>query len=343
MKSFLLRAIVSFLALSFALQSIATQTTTPTEHVRGPEQTLLTFPEWFLVFSPYEYGEFIAKQRPSQFPFYTHIGQFWESYKAVTQETMQRNLDSNPGYHLMIMVIGVSTTVEYGIKSAYESLIGRLTEGLSGHQTQEDQYAAAVAQDYVRFIRDLPWYEYNFAAKLGGLWVNTDVWGDHLLRKWERKFALTTEYGIKMLYSKLIKLGTKSIYDAPLMTTAVRLDAAPKSDAKWPEIKPLNAITTNGAFVTIPRYEGFTAYAQALAIQGLNFTEIAGNQSFILVSVLTDKAWQGVPNSSTLFTQTISTSPNTRRIALLIPVKQLAENLRKWSTSQVKVEHIFDY
>ena len=53
------------------------------EHVRGVEQTLLTFPEWFLVFSPHEYAEFIAGNEPSRFPYYGHIGQFWQSYQAV--------------------------------------------------------------------------------------------------------------------------------------------------------------------------------------------------------------------------------------------------------------------
>ena len=44
------------------------------------------------------------------------------------QRNSAQNLNPNPGYHLMVMVIGVSTTVEYALKSAYETLIGRLTE-----------------------------------------------------------------------------------------------------------------------------------------------------------------------------------------------------------------------
>jgi hypothetical protein len=117
------------------------------EHVRGVEQTLLTYPEWFLVFSPHEYGEFIAANEPSRFPYYGHIGQFWQSYKAVFDETQRRGLDLNPGYHLMIMVIGTSTTVEYAIKSAYELLVGRLAASTAGKTTPEDTHAAAVAQD----------------------------------------------------------------------------------------------------------------------------------------------------------------------------------------------------
>ena len=155
----------------------------PAEHVRGLEQTLLTYPEWFLVFSPYEYGEFIGSRPPSHFPYYGHIGQFWQSYKGVYEETRKRHLELNPGYHLMIMVIGISTTVEYAIKSAYESLVGRLAETSASTVTPEDRHAAAVAQDYVRFIRIQPWYEYNFDKALAGLWRDIPTSGPNQLRR----------------------------------------------------------------------------------------------------------------------------------------------------------------
>ena len=67
----------------------------------------------------------------------------------------------------MVMVIGVSTSVEYVIRAAYETLVGRLSELASPRGlTEEDRYGARVAQDYVDFIRDSPWYEYDFAARL---------------------------------------------------------------------------------------------------------------------------------------------------------------------------------
>ena len=33
--------------------------------------------------------------------------------------------------------------------------------------------------------------------------------GPGMLRKWERRFALSTEYGIKALYAQLIKAGAE--------------------------------------------------------------------------------------------------------------------------------------
>jgi hypothetical protein len=313
------------------------------EHVRGVEQTLLTYPEWFLVFSPHEYGEYIAANPPSRFPFYGHIGQFWQSYSAVFEETRRRGLDLNPGYHLMIMVIGTSTTVEYALKSAYEVLVGRLAEAFASGPTPEDTYAAAVAQDYVRFIRVLPWYEYDFGQKLAGLWRDTSLAGPDMLRKWERKFALTTEYLIKMGYAKLIKSGTKSIYDEPLPVTAVVTQPRPRADASLPDLRILQPLAGGAALATVPRYEAFMTYAQALAEQGVNFGEIAGNKSFILVSVLAPGAWTPTGPAAALLAQPILTRPGVQRVVMVVPVAHLAEALRQWKTASLQVEHVFDY
>lgn len=313
------------------------------EHVRGLEQTLLTYPEWFLVFSPHEYAEFTAAQPPSRFPWYGHLGQFWESYAAVTAETRRRELELNPGYHLMIMVIGVSTTVEYALRSAYEMLVGRMTEMLAAKPTAEDRYAAKVAREYVDFIRVLPWYEFDFAARLRGLWTETGHWGEAPLRKWERKFALTTEYGIKMLYGQLIKLGTQNVYEAPLLVTAVVTRPAPAPDPKLPDLKILQALPEDRALITVPRYEAFMTYAQALAAKGLHFEEIAGNRSFILVSLHTPPDWKPPLETPALFTQTILTRTDRQRVVLLVPVSNLAVQLRLWQTAGLQVEHVFDY
>lgn len=334
-------SMVAFLVAACMLATTWAKPLASAEHVRGVEQTLLTYPEWFLVFSPHEYAEFITANEPSRFPFYGHIGQFWQSYKAVFDEAQRRGLDLNPGYHLMIMVIGTSTTVEYAIKSAYETLLGQLVAAVSGSSTPEDRYAAAIAQDYVRFIRVLPWYEYDFGKALAGLWQDIPPTGPTMLRKWERRFAMTTEYAIKWGYAKLIKMGTKSIYETPLLVTAVATNAAPQTDPARPELKFLAEVPDGGALVLVPRYEAFTAYSQMLADQGLNFLEIAGNNTFVLVSLLAPETWQ--PSQTPLLVQPILTQPGTQRVLLTLPVSNLAQAMRQWKTAKLTVEHVFDY
>jgi hypothetical protein len=316
----------------------------PPEHVRGVEQTFLTYPEWFLVFSPAEYAQHVRAHTPDSFPFYGHIGQFWQGYGAVTRESHAMGHDLNPGYHLMVMVIGVSTSVEYVLRSAYESLVGRLSAVTASSPTPEDALGTRVAQDYVDFIRVLPWYEYDFGKQLTALWTAVPWTGPEMLRKWERRFALSTEYGIKALYAQLIKAGTKSIYDTPLLVTAIVTRPAPKPDAKLPDLKFLKALPEGAALATVPRYDAFTSYAQALAAQGLEFREIAGNDSVILVSLIGANTWQprtGIEKR--LLEQPILTQPGRKRVIATAQVRHLGAALREWSQGGVQVEHLFDY
>ena len=179
----------------------------------------------------------------THFPYFGHIGQFWQSYGAVYEAT--KDADSfNWGYHVMVTVIGTSTTVEYALKSAYETLIGRLSELTRTHgPTEEDVFAADVAQDYVDFIRVVPWYEYDFAGKLQALWRETSLWGPDLIRKWERKYALTTEYGVKALYGWIIKKLTELGYEEAISVTALVVDRLPEAAlAQLPELKVLRQL-----------------------------------------------------------------------------------------------------
>ena len=317
---------------------------TPVEHVRGVEQTFLTYPEWFLVFSPAEYASFIDKSPPDQFPYLGHVGQFWQGYKAVFDESQAMGRDLNPGYHLMVMVIGVSTTVEYTLKSVYEGLIGRLSQATTSARTPEDVHAAKVAQDYVDVIRVLPWYEYDFWRQLKALWTDVPMTGPNMIRKWERRFALTTEYGIKTVYAQIIKLATQSIYETPLLVTAMVVQPPPEADPKLPELKVLKTLPDGAALITVPRYEAFMVYAQALAAKNINFSEVAGNRSIMLVSLIGDTAWQPTQGiEKVLLEQPILTQPGRKRIVATAKVPQLGAALREWSTSGVQVEHLFDY
>ncbi len=318
---------------------------TPEEHRRGAEQTFLTYPEWFLVHSPAEYAAFIKDHRPSEFPYLGHVRQFWQGYRAVYRETREK-YPFNAGYHVMVMVIGVSTTVEYTIKSAYEVLIGRLTELLRGDgMTEEDEFAAKVAQDYVDFIRGTPWYEFDFSGRLKGLWSETSFWGPDPIRKWERKYALTTEYAVKAMYGWLIGKATKMGYEPPKPVTAIVVDPLPFGIRdRLPEIELLKALDEGRQLITVPRYAAFNIYVSGLAAEGVNIYEVAGNRSVILVSLL-------VPSDSGLesgdydvmLEQPILTRPGEKRLVLKIPVAQLSRSLNEFRRQNFQIEHVYDF
>jgi hypothetical protein len=297
------------------------------------------------VHSPAEYAAYLAQaERPSGFPLYAHVAQFWQSYAAVSREI--EKYPFNGGYHLMVMVIGVSTTVEYGLKGLYEHTVGLLAEAArSSPHVPEEDFGARYAQAYVDFIRVEPWYKFDFAAQLGALWQQVPLAGPDLLRRWERRFALTSELLVKEGYARLIKLGTQSIYDAPKPTTAVVLTRAPAADKAHPEFRPLGPARANGTVpATVPRYEAFTDYSRWIASQGIDFRSIAGNDGEIVVSMLVPQSWQ--PSQvRVLFEQPILTRPGRKRVVFAVPVGRLAAELRRAQAApgDVAVEHVYDF
>lgn len=310
---------------------------------RGEEQTFLTFPEWFLVFSPAEYAKYVQGHTPDGFPFWAHIGQLWEAYSGVIRETTKRHEPTNWGYHLMIVVIGVSTTVEYAMRSVYETTIGRISAALAGGDTQEDAYAAKAAQEYVDFIRLHPWYEFDFWARLRGLWTQTDLWGPHMLRKWERKYALTTEYTVKALYGWVINKASNSVYDTPIETTSVVARSWSRCDARQANFRVLQPISETRALLALPRYAPFTDSALALARCGAEFEEIAGNRTVILTSVLGPLGRAPPLGLSVMTRQPIITQPGLERLVLIVPLDRLGSLLRDVQPGGLTLEHVFDY
>lgn len=295
---------------------------TPAKDVRPADQTFLTFPEWFLVFSPEEQAHYFKQHTATSFPYNTHTSQIWKSYRIMNQQ-IKGNFPTNYGYHFMIWVIGVSTTVEYTMKSWYETIVGRLTD-TKEPTTAEDQFNAKFTQDYVDFIKDRPWYEFDFKSRLKDLWTNTDKSGPNFFRKWERRYILTSELSVKYVYGKLIGIGTKQVYGAALPTTAVLLE--------------------DDSLHYLPRYDKFAGAALELAQQGHSFKEIAGNNSAILLTVwvpadhTTDFA-----GAQTVFVQPIASYPSMKRVALATPVPKLGEVLLQLEKDHVQVEHVFDF
>ncbi|MET0552543.1 MAG: hypothetical protein ABW221_05870 [Vicinamibacteria bacterium] len=333
------------LAASTAGAPAAAPVLTPIEHRRTGDQTFLTFPEWFLVYSPDEYASFVKDRPPSEFPFFGHLRQFWSSYWSVYQET-RRDYPVNAEYHVMVAVIGSSTTVEYALRSAYENTLGRASEATVAYgTTDEDRLAARVAQDYVDFIRDRPWYEFDFLTPLRTLWRETPAWGAGPLRKWERRYALTSEWVAKAGYAWLIGRGSQAAYGAAETTTAVVLDRLPEGiEGELPRLRVLERLPEGAVLATVPRYDVFKDHAAVVARRGGAFVEVAGNRGPILVTALVPSGWTPpVAGAAVVFTQPILTRPGRQRLAVTVPVGALAELLRVLEREGHALEHVYDY
>lgn len=318
---------------------------TPEADRRGEDQTFLTYPEWFLVYSPDEYADYLAEDRPpSEFPYFGHLVQFWQAYRALAARTAEAYA-FNGEYHTMIGVIGVSTSIEYGIKSAYELTIGRVTEATRGAgPTAEDRLAAEVARDYVDFLDRQPWYEYDYGHRLRQLWTDTPWTGPDMLRKLERRYFLTTEFAAKAIYARLIGWGAASSFDKPKPETLALVAGLADGAPLPPDVRRVGR-HPDGQLLALPRYQPFTPAALALARDGGRFIEIAGNRDAILVTALAPADWQ--PDAAwphaLLFRQPVLTRPAQHRIAVAVPVAELGPLLERAASPPLVLEHVYDY
>lgn len=311
---------------------------------RSEDQTYLTLPEWYIVYSADEYATFIANNPPSQFPYFQAISQYWRNYYDVCAVTRDQ-YPLNGRYHTILSVIGVSFTFENLIKGAYENTIGRVAEWLSSDElTKEDAFARQVAKEYGDFIHTIPWFEFPFGEKFSRLWRETSLWGPNVVRKWERKFALSLEYGGKALYARIIKGGNEASFtpqDLEIQVWATGISEEVLQQE--PDIQIVKTIDDEAVIAAIPRYEAFTKTLPRLVERGVQFVEIAGNDE-ILITVIAPSNWAyQMEAGKVLFERPVLSQPGFNRIAVNVPVPSLHVVLNELAAQGIELEHIYDY
>jgi len=307
---------------------------------RPEDQTFLTLPEWYIVYSADELGAFLsAGGAPSEFPFFASIAQFWDLYAAVRGTTRGR-YPFNTGYHAMIAVIGTSYTVEYAVKGAWEATVGRLTEAFGGAAHPLDVAYAQVATDYGAFIHHTPWYAFDFAGRRKAMPA-----ADWSLRGLERGLSLRTELFLKGWWGWAMGAGSQATYGAETDQILAWVDLSglsqpPSTIEGLQRVEPLGG---DHELVQIPRYEPFTEAVPALARQGVRFVEIAGGDT-LLMQLEAPRAWVNVePYGDLLAAWPILTEPERQRITLEVPVGRLHEIVPALDAEPVRIEHLYDY
>jgi hypothetical protein len=302
----------------------------------------LTYPEWSIVHA-YEDLAAVTRQRSeSDFDYVGAIKRYWTSLCRISKMASSRDQISSE-YKILLHVIGLSFAGEMGVKGAYEKTLGRITAWLRGPtRTPEDAFALAVADDYAAFLRQTPWYEYPFATKLVQFWRDTPLVGGNIIRKIERRFALTLEWGAKSIYAQLLGLGAAAA-PAPLRIQSVVKGLTQADLDSEPRIKRLQTLPSGQSVIETDRYRTFTQIIQVLASRERAFTEIAGNQN-ILVTVLAPAKQSAFPAGAVeLFQVPVSTRPGWRRIALDVKVPELLSVIRECQRAGWILEHVYDY
>jgi hypothetical protein len=305
---------------------------------RDESRTWLTYPEWHIVYSAESFGQWLQRGNPpSGYHYLRDIRGFWSGYCAMNQAAAGR---ADTDARVMLYTIGLSYSAELLAKAFYENTLGRIGE-LGGWNSADDRYAAEIQQRYGAFMHETPWYEFPFGQAFSGLWKTNAP--DHKFRHWERRLALSGEYGVKTGYAKLIgwASGASLGRDERSLHFVVRGDgkAITAVDPRFRVVGPAgNGLT----LVEAPRYEQFTDLLSKLARTPIELVEISGNDDIYVTLLLPPGA--AIPGPGVhILTATMDDPAGWRRIGLSTKVPELLRIMNLTRESGGRVEHVYDY
>jgi hypothetical protein len=307
---------------------------------RAEAQTWLTYPEWSIVYEAETYARYLeAGGRPSGFAHWRQIRSFWSSLCTVNRAAATAGGSSH--YKVLLYTIGISFSAELIVKAAYENTIGRLFEWIGGADSPDDRYNAGVWRTYGAFMHEIPWYRFPFGRALANEWGTSA--GGAPVRHWERRFALTLEYGIKALYAKAIGWASGATLGQDERTLRFVAHAEPAAIAAIdPRLRPVQRLPGGFVAVEAPRYAQFSDLLERMARANVQLSEIAGNDDIFVTLILPDRV-RPPAGTMTLFEIPLDDRPGWRRAGVTVPVPRLVPLLRATRAAGGSTEHVYDY
>ncbi|NUT00707.1 MAG: hypothetical protein HOP96_07010 [Sphingomonas sp.] len=306
---------------------------------REEARTWLTYPEWHIVYSADSFGRFLAKNPPSGYSYLRDIRGFWSSYCAVNQASAASG-GADGGTRVMLYTIGLSFSAELLVKGAYENTIGRIFEWIGGWNSADDRYAAKVQRRYGAFMHETPWYEFPFGQAFRGLWATSEP--KYPVRHWERRIALSGEYGVKTGYAKLIGAASGASLGRDERMLRFIAQARPgqleRIDRRFLSV---GKVGSNGVLVEAPRYAQFTELLMKLSRSPVQLTEISGNDD-IFVTALVPAKTKPRKGSAQIMAMPLADRPGWQRIGVSTKVPALLPLIRSIRASGGEIEHVYD-
>ena len=304
----------------------------PSKHRRAEGRTLLTYPEWHIVHAYDDYARVISQGDPHDYQYLPSIAGFWTSLCSLSQASGPHG-GFPTEFKQTAYTIGVSFTVELLAKASYEETIGRISTWIRGAEHAPlDVLSAKQATGYSRFLRQVPWYRWDFRTDAAALTdTATNVWRDR-----ERRFALGIEYRVKASYAQVITAALANMEPDALRLRMIVTDLSAEQLGKFDGIKVISQ-RPEGIEIDTPRYRALTNLLSQMALAGGEFVEIAGNDD-ILFTMTSDN-----PNlEGALYSFPRQGYGDTRHLVML-GVADLAGALRKIDAQGLRLEHIHDY
>jgi hypothetical protein len=168
-----------------------------------------------------------------------------------------------------------------------------------------------------------------------------------MIRKWERRFFLTAEYGFKAVYAKAIQRATHAAY-AP-QNERIEMIVGGWNDAtaaQHPTVLKVAKLDSVHTLVSVPRYDRFRDAIRQLSVSndGVRINEIAGNREILLTGVA-PMAWHYADFFGSVdYEMPLPTDPSRKRLTVRVPVSELPGVLHRLDAEkQMVVDHIYDY
>lgn len=321
--------------------------------LKRPEAgTYLALPGRLVIYTADERAAFLERQPPSGYPYFGSIRQYWAGYNAVCEVTSREHAFVAAD-HVALAAAGAAFSVEYFFTGLWEKTIGRATEWTSSAArswpeaaTPEDAFAVRTASEYAAFVHKIPWYDFPFGARLITLWNGSPMWGPNVIRKWERRIVLTTEYGLKGLAALIARqVASPAAADdgSSSMLVYAAIDHAGASAFEDERVREFKARGPSSYVVSLPPREGFTETVSALQSKGVRFLSIAGNDDILLTALAPNALIDAVPLDRRVATLPLLTNPLRSRLALRVRVTALTEVLAWLAARGASIEAIHDY
>jgi hypothetical protein len=170
-----------------------------------------------------------------------------------------------------------------------------------------------------------------------------------MFRKWERRFALSAEYGIKSVYAALIGLGTKSAYSADEMLREMVVagwnDSIARSSGPLSRIKVVKRLDRGYTLLSVPRYNPFRDALVALSDYSstVRIAELSG-ADIVTLSGTAPLGWQAPPRTAVILAHEVPVDSARNRVLMQTSARDLLDVLHELrSEGRFQVEHIYDY
>lgn len=309
---------------------------------RAEGDSYLTYPEWYIVHAYADLAAVTRQSSESDFDYLASIRGFWTSLCRSTIAATGAG-PVTTGQKVTNYIIGISFTGEMAIKGLYERTIGAFTASIRGpERTPEDGFALHLLDDYAAFLQQTPWYRYPFASELVRFWRETSMSDGNPVRKVERRFGLSLEYGGKAAYAALI--GFAAGYDPADLRIKSVIEGLDDTDiAADPRITKVRELGDGATLIETPRYQEFTEILRGLGARGRAVLEIAGNRRILSTVLAPSLVRIETPGAVEIFSLPIQSRPGWQRLGLNTEVRALAQLIGSVERQGAIFEHAYDY